>query len=163
MLKTSRDSAGALLTIDLDAIRANYRLLRETLGATACAGVVKADAYGLGAAQVAAALEAEGCRTFFVAHVAEGVALRETVGADTGIFVLNGLPPGSERDGVDAGLVPVLNSLEQAAAWRAEAARLGRRLPALFAATRATANMLRESGARDSPACIALYSSTICR
>ena len=49
MLNTRHASAGALLTIDLDAIRANYRLLREKLGGTACAAVVKADAYGLGA------------------------------------------------------------------------------------------------------------------
>ena len=47
MLNTRHASAGALLTIDLDAIRANYRLLREKLGGTACAAVVKADAYGL--------------------------------------------------------------------------------------------------------------------
>ena len=58
------DQAGAILTIDLDAIRENYRRLRARLGNTACAAVVKADGYGLGAAQVALALRKEGCRTF---------------------------------------------------------------------------------------------------
>ena len=68
--------AGAMLEIDLGAIRANYRLLRERLGGAACAAVVKADAYGLGAAVVAPALAAEGCRQFFVAHLDEAMALR---------------------------------------------------------------------------------------
>ena len=40
---------------------------------------------------------------------------------------------------------------------------LGRRRPARFPATMATANMLSDSGASERPACIALYSSTICR
>ena len=53
---TGAPYAGATLTVDLGAIRANYRLLRSRLGATACAAVVKADAYGLGAAAVAPAL-----------------------------------------------------------------------------------------------------------
>src|ERR671912_297494 len=97
MLKTSRDSAGALLTIDLDAIRANYRLLRETLGATACAGVVKADAYGLGADRIAPALAAEGCRHFFVPHLDEGIALRPHVPAEADIFILHGLMPRAPR------------------------------------------------------------------
>ena len=45
--------AGTVLTIDLDAIRDNYRLLRAKAGRAACAGVVKADAYGLGAKRIA--------------------------------------------------------------------------------------------------------------
>ena len=40
---------------------------------------------------------------------------------------------------------------------------LGRRFPAFFPASNAIPNMLSESGARDRPACNALYSSTICR
>ena len=54
--------AGATLSVDLGAIRANYRLLRSRVGATACAAVVKAYAYGLGAAVVAPALAAEECQ-----------------------------------------------------------------------------------------------------
>ncbi|MEK9755368.1 MAG: alanine racemase, partial [Rhodospirillaceae bacterium] len=55
------DLAGAILTIDLDAVVANYRLLRER-AATETAAVVKADAYGLGAARVAPRLWGAGCR-----------------------------------------------------------------------------------------------------
>lgn len=122
--------AGAVLTIDLDAIRENYRRLKERLSKVACAGVVKANAYGLGAAEVALALKDEGCTDFFVAHVGEGLSLRAAVGSGPAIYVLNGLPPGSEDDAARAGLRPVLNSIEQLAAWRAAASRSGRRLPA---------------------------------
>ena len=76
MPDTGLARAGALLSIDLGAVRANYRLLRRRLDGTACAAVVKADAYGLGAARVAPALAAEGCRHFFVAHLDEAIALR---------------------------------------------------------------------------------------
>ena len=136
MVKTSMETqpslaaAGALLTIDLDAVRENYRRLKERLGAASCAGVVKADGYGLGAAQVAAALVREGCDTFFVAHVEEGVRLRAVLGRKPAIYVLNGLPPGAETEAVAAGLSAVLNSGEQLAAWRNAAKRSGGRLPA---------------------------------
>jgi alanine racemase len=95
-----------------------------------CAAVVKADAYGLGAARVAPVLAAEGCDTFFVAHLAEGIALREILGVKPEIFILNGLPPGAEPACTAHNLVPVLNSEPQLAAWRREAAKSGRRLPA---------------------------------
>ena len=56
------------LTIDLDAISANWRGLDALSGAgVETAAVVKADAYGLGAGRVAAALNRAGARTFFVA------------------------------------------------------------------------------------------------
>ena len=76
------ERAGARLTVDLDAIRANYRLLRAQAGPAACAGVMKADAYGLGMAAVAPALVREGCRVFFTAHVDEGMRLLELVGLE---------------------------------------------------------------------------------
>jgi hypothetical protein len=64
----SRDQAGAVLCIDLGAIVANWRLLRRRVTLSECAAVVKADAYGLGAAEVAPALLAAGCRHFFRRH-----------------------------------------------------------------------------------------------
>jgi alanine racemase len=121
--------AGATLTVDLGAVRANYRLLRGRLGATACAAVVKADGYRLGAAAVAPALAAEGCRQFFVAHLDEALALRPLL-PEAEIFVLNGLPAGAEAECARHGVTPVLNSLAQIDAWAAQAWRLGRPLPA---------------------------------
>ena len=71
--------AGAVLTIDLGAIAANWRGLRDAGRATGrpvdCAAVLKADAYGTGAAVVGPRLAAEGCRQFFVAHLDEGIAV----------------------------------------------------------------------------------------
>jgi alanine racemase len=131
-MRTQEDAsrAGAILTIDLGAVRANYRMLRDRLGGAQCAAVVKANAYGLGADRVAAALRREGCDTFFVAHPSEGLSLRASLGPRPTIFVLNGLHPGAEQAAAAAAIVPVLNSLGQIARWQAEAARLGRRLPA---------------------------------
>lgn len=124
------DRAGAILTIDLGAIVSNYQVLRRKIGGADCAGVVKADAYGLGAVEVASALHGAGCRKFFVAHVGEGMQLRESLPAGSDIFVLNGMPAGTENDFFDSGLVPVLNSLREIAAWRDHALKRGRRLPA---------------------------------
>ncbi len=121
--------AGAILTIDLGAIRENYRLLRSRLGGAASAAVVKADGYGLGAAQVAAALRKEGCGAFFVAHAMEGLSLRRALGDNPEIFVLNGIHPGAEDACAAAGLIAVANSAEQLASWREAARRLGKRLP----------------------------------
>jgi alanine racemase len=73
---------GALLTIDLGAICDNWRMLKARLAGAECAAVVKADAYGLGALQVAPALDAAGCRHFFVAHVDEAIALRPALHPD---------------------------------------------------------------------------------
>jgi alanine racemase len=124
--------AGATLTIDLDAIRANYRTLRGLVAGGECAAVVKADAYGLGAARVAPALLAEGVRTFFVAHLDEGIALRRHVGADTRVIVLHGPLPGTETDCLHHDLIPVLNSIDQVRRWRGLAQGLGRAVPSVL-------------------------------
>lgn len=127
---TATRHAGAFLEIDLAALRANYRRLRAELGSVACAAVVKADAYGLGAAEIAPALAAEGARTFFVAHLDEAIALRARLPQDAEILVLNGLVPGAEGDHVAQRILPVLNSICQIDAWSAAARRAGRPLPA---------------------------------
>jgi alanine racemase len=92
--------------------------------------VVKANGYGLGATLVAKALMEEGCGTFFVAHVTEGIELERAIGRDVAIYILNGIPPGAEAQCAAAGLIPVINSIEQLEAWRANGRRLGRALPA---------------------------------
>ena len=122
--------AGAVLTIDLDALAANWRALAERVRPAECAAVVKANAYGIGAEQAIPALAAAGCRRFFVAHAAEGIAAR-AVAPDAEIYVLNGAPRGAERDLVRHHLVPVLNGLAEIDAWRAVAAAHGG-LPAVL-------------------------------
>ena len=69
-------SSYAELSVDLGAVADNWRGLRARHGG-AVAGVVKADAYGLGAAAVAPALHRAGCRHFFVAHLDEALAIRD--------------------------------------------------------------------------------------
>lgn len=126
------DASGATLIVDLAAIRENYRALRRRLGGTACAAVLKADAYGLGADRVAPVLAAEGCRHFFVAHLEEGIALRPHVPEAAEVFVLHGLMPGCEDIALAHRLTPVLNSLEQVEGWTTLADRLSRALPAVL-------------------------------
>jgi alanine racemase len=110
--------AAATLTIDLGAIVANYRYLAERVAPAACGAVVKADAYGLGAAKVAPALQAAGCGRFFVATLDEGLALRRVLRPSATIFLLNGLPRGTAATAAGANLVPILASLGQLEEWR---------------------------------------------
>ena len=91
----STDSAGAAVTVNLAAIAANYRSLRQRVGErVTLSAVVKANAYGLGMAHVAPALAKVGCSLFFVATLDEGSALRQTLRGSR-IAVLEGLLPGS--------------------------------------------------------------------
>lgn len=125
---TSERMAMTRLTIDLDAIVRNYRRIVALAPGSAVAAVVKADAYGLGAGPVTRALAAAGCEQFFVAHLSEVAAVRDAAPAGTPIYVLNGLAAGAEGDCAAVGAIPVLNSLVQLAAWRAQ----GPRLPAVL-------------------------------
>ena len=118
MTPLNEHNAGAWLSIDLAAICDNWRLLKSLVASGNCAAVVKANAYGLGARPVSAALYRAGCRHFFVAHLAEGIDLRPTLPADAVVVVMHGVPPGAEPECLAHWLVPVLNSGQQIAAWR---------------------------------------------
>src|SRR5947199_5550357 len=74
-------AATGILTVDLDAIVANWRKLEKTGVPAECAGVVKANAYGCGAAEVSRALSGAGCKTFFVATLDEAKIVRAAVPA----------------------------------------------------------------------------------
>ena len=123
------EASRAVLTIDLGAIVENHRRLRRQAPGSEVGAVVKADGYGLGAREVAAALRQSGCRTFFVAHPGEGVALRAAL-PDATIFVLHGLQEGSGEDLADAALIPVLNRPGELARYAALARQRERCLPA---------------------------------
>ena len=109
------------ITIDLSALAANYAQLRRRVANSEVAAVVKANAYGLGIAPVAARLAAEGCRTFFVGTLAEGIELRNLQSTPR-IFVLNELPTGSVPLFARHNLLPVLNTPADARAWARQAA-----------------------------------------
>lgn len=121
----------ARLTVDLDALAHNYRVLSREAGGAQVAPVVKADGYGLGAVPVGRRLWAEGGRRFFVARLEEGEALRAGLGRErpATIYVLDGLPAGSGRRFVDSELTPVLASLPQVGEAAAVGRALGRALP----------------------------------
>lgn len=112
------DIAAARATIDTAAIIANWRTLAKVSGRAETGAVLKADAYGLGAGHVARALSRAGCKTFFVASAAEGVALRAVV-PQARIFVLLGLWPGWEAAVITANLIPVIASSEQLSTFHA--------------------------------------------
>lgn len=107
----------ARLTIDLDAVAANWRTLSARAGAPAGAAI-KADAYGLGAVPIARHLVAQGCRDLFVATWAEAAALDDA--ADGAIVhVLHGIDQGDLATAhALARTQPVLNTPEQVLLWR---------------------------------------------
>ncbi|RGP37281.1 alanine racemase [Pseudotabrizicola alkalilacus] len=104
----------ATLSIDLDAIAANWRALdRASASGVQTAAVVKADAYGLGITRVARALAQAGARRFFVAVSEEGAALRQALGPGPQICVMSGHMAGDTEMVHDLDLCPMLNSIDQ--------------------------------------------------
>jgi alanine racemase len=124
--------ANSRLTVDLDALAHNHAVLKAEAGGAEVAPVVKSDGYGLGAGVVGRRLWAEGARSFFVARVAEGEALRRELGdrRTATVYVLDGFPPGTGERLSAARLTPVLSTLPQVSAARAYAASLGAPLAA---------------------------------
>jgi alanine racemase len=115
----------SLLTVDLQALVDNWRLLDEKVGDDCCcASVVKANAYGLGVVPVVKALFTGGCRSFFVATLMEGIELRKAIASkDCAIFVFGGLSydvsddASCSSDWQDYFLIPVLFSQEHVVRW----------------------------------------------
>ena len=102
----------ATLTIDLDAITANWQAL-DAMTNCETAAVVKADGYGLGVDRVAKALAKAGARRFFVAVAEEGAAVRDALGPNPEILVFGGHMRGDTDMINDLHLTPMLNSLDQ--------------------------------------------------
>jgi alanine racemase len=121
--------AGGLLTINLDALAANWRTLRDRAQSAECAAVVKADGYGIGLEPAMRALARAGCKTFFVAHLSEAARAR-AVSAGAAIYVLNGLLPGTADAFAEQALRPVLGSRDEIGEWAAFCRGGGGRLPA---------------------------------
>src|SRR5437868_8729041 len=131
MAEPAPSVSGARLTIDLDALAHNHAVLRAEAAGAEVGPVLKSDGYGLGAVPLARRLWAEGARSFFVARLAEGEALREGLGParPARIYVLDGLAAGTAPRCVAADLTPALCSLPQVHEAAAFARTLGRPLP----------------------------------
>jgi alanine racemase len=105
-----------VLTVDLDAIIANWRKLEKTAVPAECAGVVKANAYGCGAEQVARALASAGCKTFFVATLDEARVVRAALPQAT-IYALDGFFQNTGDAYARIDCKPVIGDLNELAEW----------------------------------------------
>ncbi len=128
-------SSTGILTVNLNSIADNWRLLSERLSADSqCGAVVKADAYGLGVKPVAKSLSVAGCRTFFVATLAEARELRDCLSVDHEIVVFGGLSHDSTyqacaKDWQKYHLTPVLFSVACVQRWVDFCLSEGNKLP----------------------------------
>lgn len=120
------------LTIDLGAVRHNYRLLKSRV-ANGCivAAAVKANAYGLGAHEIVGALLKEGCNDFFVAGPDEALRLRAQYNSGN-IYVLSGFYQTRAEIYPAHNLIPVLGSFMEIKAYSALALAHNKMLPALL-------------------------------
>ncbi|MEX0979637.1 MAG: alanine racemase [Gemmatimonadota bacterium] len=120
----------AWLELEASSLRRNFRRIREAVGASAAIiPMVKANAYGLGVAEVVRFLEGEAPWGFGVATTEEGEELR-ALGIELPVLVIGPVPPAAYPDLVAAGLTPGISDLGGLRALAAAAARAGR--PATF-------------------------------
>ncbi len=133
--------SGAVVHVDLGAVRTNYRLAMDLVGPDVKpSAVIKANGYGLDAGVLAKTLIEEGCRDFFVARPVEAYDLRKTladkvpgVADKVSVIVLDGLTANLDpKVLVDNRITPVLNTAEQVKRWNAKGAELGCKLPAIL-------------------------------
>jgi alanine racemase len=109
-------AATGVLTVDLDAIVANWRKLEKTAVPAECAAVIKADAYGCGVDPVARALAAAGCKTFFVATLDEARVARTAL-PSAAIYVLDGFFQNCGAAYANSDARPVIGDLNELAEW----------------------------------------------
>src|SRR6202035_3902590 len=109
-------AASGILTVDLDAIVANWRKLEKTAVPAECAAVVKANAYGCGAEQVAKALASAGCKTFFVATIEEARVVRSAL-PTAALYALDGFFQNSGDAYAAIDCRPVIGDLNELAEW----------------------------------------------
>ncbi|HEV7406863.1 MAG TPA: alanine racemase [Bradyrhizobium sp.] len=105
-----------ILTVDLDAIVANWRKLEKTAVPAECAAVIKADAYGCGVEPVARALAGAGCKTFFVATLDEARTAREAL-PSAELYVLDGFFQNCGDAFAKLNCRPVIGDLNELAEW----------------------------------------------
>ena len=117
-------TATGILTVDLDAIIANWRKLEKTAVPAECAAVVKADAYGCGVEQVARALASAGCKTFFVATLEEARVVRAALPTAT-LYTLDGFFQNTGDTYAQIDCRPVIGDLNELAEWDVFCRRTG--------------------------------------
>ena len=120
--------SNSCLIIDTAALAGNVRAIREDLHGAKLIGVVKGNAYGLGAVRITRELEKLGVDAFAVSHTAEGLELRRA-GIRSPIMVMS-LPLDFQVDeAAGADLTLTLGSFRQLDRFRAASRKLGKPLP----------------------------------
>jgi alanine racemase len=109
-------NATGVLTVDLDAIVANWRKLEKTAVPAECSAVIKANAYGCGIEPVARALAKAGCKTFFVATIDEARAARAAA-PSSALYVLDGFIQNTGEAYAKVDAKPVIGDLNELAEW----------------------------------------------
>jgi alanine racemase len=117
-------AASGVLTVDLDALVANWRKLEKTAVPAECSAVIKANAYGCGTEPVAQALARAGCKTFFVATAEEAATARAAVPSAV-IYVLNGFIQNTGEAYAKIDARPVIGDLNELAEWDVFCRRTG--------------------------------------
>jgi alanine racemase len=117
------------LNIDLGALTANYRLLRDKTSPAELGAAVKANAYGLGMTPILHTLHKAGCRFFFTAYVSEAAQLRDTL-PDVTVAPLHSLVPEQYPGAYNYNITPVLNSLGEIESWTKFAREKNKKLAA---------------------------------
>ena len=135
MAKSENNYADSILTINLSAIKDNYMHLKSRLNEsdsrTKLASVVKANAYGLGAINIAPILKEAGCEDFFVANLDEAISLRKII--DTAnIYVFHGIQKNQENIFVENNITPVINNLHQLNIWQNATKKRNERLKTIL-------------------------------
>ena len=116
--------------IDLDAISDNFDRIRAKAGTNVMA-VVKADAYGHGAIQVARLLEGK-CAFFGVSSMLEAMELRRA-GLKTPILILGHTPVSAYPTAIMEGIRPTIFNYDDAVDLSLAAQELGKKAPFHFA------------------------------
>jgi alanine racemase len=106
----------ATLNVDLDAVVANWKFLKNLHNGKQTSAVVKADSYGLGAIQVTKALIKAGCERFFVATLSEALDLRAKL-PTIKIYVFQGALKDEEAEYIHHHIHPVINTIQALKTW----------------------------------------------
>ena len=118
------------IIVNLNISRHNYNVLQNIVGDAECAAVVKANGYGVGDKVVTQTLLNQGCKTFFVATLSEGIRLRhEFPNAPFDIYVMFSDSREFPMVYHHHNLRPALNSLDEIKAWESYCDSIELKLP----------------------------------
>lgn len=113
----TKDAVGHL-TINLNALRENYDILKNKAHGKEIAAAVKANAYGLGAIEITKALLKKGCKTFFVANPDEAIELRNSIKEDYTLYSFSGFNTHTLNTYIHHQISPILTDISQFALYK---------------------------------------------